>query len=77
LAIRSHLHSESDQFDASVSDTPYQIQGQKWIASGYRQYLSETNELILEVLAGIQASENRITRRGTEVTSARVFASLD
>ena len=76
LAIRSLIQSESDRFDAYVSDTPYQIQGQKWIASVYRQYLSETDELVPGVLAGIQASENRITRRGAEVTPARVFAHL-
>lgn len=76
LAIRSLIQSESDRFDAYVSDTPYQIQGQKWIASVYRQYLSETDELVSGVLAGIQASKNRITRRGAEVTPARVFAHV-
>lgn len=76
LAVRSLIHSESDRFDAYISDTPYQIQGQKWIASVYRKYLSETDELVPGVLAGIQASENRITRRGAEVTPARVFAHL-
>jgi len=76
LAVRSLIQSESDQFDAYVSDTPYQIPNQTWIASVYRRYLSETDELVPGVLAGIQASEDRITRTGVEVTPARVFSHL-
>jgi len=75
LAIKSLIQSESDQFGAYISYTPYQIQGQKWIASVYRQYLSEIDELVPGVLAGIRASENRITGRGAEVTPARVVAT--
>jgi len=76
LAVRSLIQSESDQFDAYVSDTPYQIPDQTWIASVYRRYLSEADELVPGVLAGIQASEDRITRRGAEDTPARVFAHV-
>lgn len=76
LVVRSLIQSESDQFDAYVSDTPYQIPNQTWIASVYRRYLSETDELVPGVLAGIQASEDRITRRGAEDTPARVFAHV-
>jgi len=76
LAIRSLIQSESDQFDAYISDTPYRIQDQTWIASVYRQYLSETDELVPGVLAGLRANENRITGRSAEVTPAGVFAHI-
>lgn len=76
LAVRSLIQSETDRFNAYVTETPYQIPDQKWIASVYRQYLSETDELVPGVLAGIRASENRITRRGSKVTPARVFAHV-
>jgi len=76
MAVRPLIQSGSDQFDAYVSKTPYQIRDQEWIASVYRRYLSETDELVPGVLAGIRASEDRITRREVKDTPARVFAHV-
>ena len=76
LAITSLIQSENDRFEAYVSESPYQIQDQTWIGSLYRRYLSETNELVPGVLAGIRASEDRIERRDDEITPAKVFAHV-
>lgn len=76
LGLRSIIDTESTRFDEYVSETPYEISEQKWIASVFRQHLSEQNELILGVLAGIRASEDRITQKHAEVTPARVFAHV-
>ncbi|ERG92603.1 MAG: hypothetical protein J07HQW1_02648 [Haloquadratum walsbyi J07HQW1] len=53
MTVRPLIQSGSDQFDAYVSDTPYRIPNQMWVASVYRWYLSETDKLVPGVLTGI------------------------
>jgi hypothetical protein len=76
LALRPLIQSEKARFEEYVSDTPYQIQEQEWLAAVFRQYLSECGELVPGVVAGIRASQDHISQRDMEVTPARVFAHI-
>jgi len=76
LALRSLSQSESARFDEYVADTPYAIQQQDWLAEVFRQSLSERGELVPGVVAGIRASEDRLSQNGVKATPAEVFAHV-
>lgn len=76
-ALRSLIETESTGFDEYLSNTPYDIRPQEWLAEAFRQdLLLKHDELVLGPLAGIKASEQRIKQKGKEVTPARVFAHV-
>lgn len=76
LALRSLIQSESARFDEYITDTPYAIQQQDWLSEVFRQSLSERGELVPGVVAGIRASEDRLSQNGVEATPAEVFAHV-
>jgi len=76
LALRSLIQSEPARFDEYVADTPYAIRQQDWLAEVFRQFLTEGDELVPGVVAGIHASEDRLSQKDVDPTPAEVFAHV-
>lgn len=76
LALRQKIQSGSVVVSEYAADSPYEIQRQEWITTVYHEYLLRSDEVIPGILAGIRASQQRLTKNDVEATPARVFAHL-
>lgn len=76
LALGQKIRSGGAIISEYAADSPYSIQRQEWIATVYQEYLPRSDEIVPGTLAGIRASQQRLTKNDVEATPARVFAHL-